>query len=220
MACDFLTVETAFLQRIYVLFFISLATRRAWPKLESFALIAAEEAMKRRISPSELGGGAADIDYAGPAGTIRTFSFSDVLNGRFPRHTFRGKVVLVGASPPSLKDVHPTPIADAMSGVEIQANAVHTALRGFPLRARTGIDLALIALLGLIVPLASLRFGWIVLVGVAAAVGGLYVLTLQLAFDHHVLLPAVYPLLALVLATALALRARWALTRRTGPFRA
>jgi putative transposase len=28
LACDFLTVETAFLQRIYVLFFTSLATRR------------------------------------------------------------------------------------------------------------------------------------------------------------------------------------------------
>jgi putative transposase len=28
LACDFLTVESAFLQRIYVLFFISLATRR------------------------------------------------------------------------------------------------------------------------------------------------------------------------------------------------
>lgn len=28
LACDFLTVETVFLQRIYVLFFISLATRR------------------------------------------------------------------------------------------------------------------------------------------------------------------------------------------------
>jgi putative transposase len=28
LACDFLTVETAFLRRIYVLFFISLATRR------------------------------------------------------------------------------------------------------------------------------------------------------------------------------------------------
>jgi putative transposase len=28
LACDFLTVETAFLQRIYVLFFVSLATRR------------------------------------------------------------------------------------------------------------------------------------------------------------------------------------------------
>jgi len=28
LACDFLTVETAFLQRIYVLFFISLAARR------------------------------------------------------------------------------------------------------------------------------------------------------------------------------------------------
>jgi putative transposase len=28
LACDFLTVETAFLQRIYVFFFISLATRR------------------------------------------------------------------------------------------------------------------------------------------------------------------------------------------------
>jgi hypothetical protein len=28
LACDFLTVETAYLQRIYVLFFISLDTRR------------------------------------------------------------------------------------------------------------------------------------------------------------------------------------------------
>jgi hypothetical protein len=28
LACDFLTVETAFLERIYVLFFISLAKRR------------------------------------------------------------------------------------------------------------------------------------------------------------------------------------------------
>ena len=28
LGCDFLTVETVFLQRIYVLFFISLATRR------------------------------------------------------------------------------------------------------------------------------------------------------------------------------------------------
>jgi hypothetical protein len=28
LACDFVTVETAFLQRIYVLFFISLGTRR------------------------------------------------------------------------------------------------------------------------------------------------------------------------------------------------
>jgi putative transposase len=28
LACDFLTVETALLQRIYILFFISLATRR------------------------------------------------------------------------------------------------------------------------------------------------------------------------------------------------
>jgi transposase InsO family protein len=36
LACDFLTVETAFLQRIYVLFFISLATRR----IEYFACTA------------------------------------------------------------------------------------------------------------------------------------------------------------------------------------
>jgi putative transposase len=32
LACDFLTVETAFLQRIYVLFFISHATRRIRPR--------------------------------------------------------------------------------------------------------------------------------------------------------------------------------------------
>ena len=44
-ACDFLTIETAFLQRIYVLFFISLATRR-------IEYVACSSNPDRRWSPS------------------------------------------------------------------------------------------------------------------------------------------------------------------------
>ena len=48
----------------------------------------------------------------------------------------RGRVVVVGASAPSLQDVHATPTAThtSMSGPEIQANAIWTAMHGFPLR--------------------------------------------------------------------------------------
>ena len=36
------------------------------------------------------------IDYIGPAGSYRTYSFADVLGGRIPPAQFRGKYVLVG----------------------------------------------------------------------------------------------------------------------------
>ena len=36
------------------------------------------------------------IDYIGPAGSYRTFSFADVVGGRIPAAQFRGKYVLVG----------------------------------------------------------------------------------------------------------------------------
>ena len=72
----------------------------------------------------------------------------------------RGRVVVVGATAPTLQDVHSTPTASdrLMSGPEIQANAISTALRGLPLRDAprwTGV-LALL-LLGTLPALAHLR---------------------------------------------------------------
>ena len=191
-------------------------TGRPGAKLENLALVAAEVATGRRIRPAELHG-STEIDYAGPPGTIPTFSFSDVLRNRVPPAAFRGRIVIVGATAPSLQDLHPTPVGGLMSGAEIKANAVHTALQSFPLHRRTALDLALIALLGLTVPVASLRLGSIAIVFVSVLAAGLYALAVQLAFNHDILLPAIYPLLALVLTTTLVLglRIRSAATRRS-----
>ena len=44
------------------------------------------------------------IDYIGPAGSYKTYSFADVVDGRIPPAQFRGKYVLVGATAASLGD--------------------------------------------------------------------------------------------------------------------
>ena len=52
---------------------------------------------------------------------------------------FRDKMVVVGPYAPTLQDVHPTSTTagdEQMSGVEIQASALSTVLRGFPLQGR------------------------------------------------------------------------------------
>jgi len=80
------------------------------------------------------------IDYIGPAGSYRTYSFADVVGGRIPPAQFRGKYVLVGATAASLGDRLASPFvhqADArgnqhgslMPGVEVLANTLNTILR-------------------------------------------------------------------------------------------
>ena len=48
------------------------------------------------ITREDMGGNDAWIDFAGPAGTVTSVSFSDVLQGDVPSATFRDKVVVVG----------------------------------------------------------------------------------------------------------------------------
>jgi adenylate cyclase len=85
-----------------------------------------------------------------------------------------------------------------MSGAEIQANVVSTALRGFPLESAGGeVDRALIVLLGLLVPIASLRLRpryWLVL---AAAAAGAFLAGAQAAFERGTIVAVAYPLGAL-----------------------
>ena len=61
-----------------------------------------------------------------------------VLDGGVPSSAFAGKVVLVGVTTPITKDVFVTSASSKpMSGVEVQANSIEMALRGFPLQGRT-----------------------------------------------------------------------------------
>jgi adenylate cyclase len=177
-------------------------------KLKSFSLVAAEVARGRRIGRSDMGGGSAWIDWHGPPGTIESVSFSRALNGRTPPGFFRNKIVVVGASAPSLQDVHATAVTggELQSGPEVQAESIATALDDFPLHDASGtVDVALIVLLGLIGPAAALRFGPVraAIVGLIAA--GLYLVAVQLAFNSGWIVNLLYPESSLVLGVVGAL---------------
>jgi adenylate cyclase len=172
--------------------------------LVSFGVAVAEAATGEKIDPSEMeGDGEAWIDYRGPPNTIANYSYSRVLRGQVPDSAFRGKSVIVGATAPSLQDVHPTSTTkdELMSGPEIQANAAWTAAHGFPLSSSgLAIDLLLILLMAAAPAAVTLRIKALPALLVALALGTLYALAAQLAFDAGSVVPVVYPLLALVLS--------------------
>lgn len=173
--------------------------------LETLAVATAERVGGPALEPSAFGDEGAWIDYRGPPGTIRTVSFSDVLRGRFPPHAFRDRVVVVGASAPTLRDVHTTPIGGErlMAGAEVQANAIWTALHGLPLRkAPNVVGLLLVALLALFAPLASLRLPTFAAALVVPLAAVLLLAMAQLAFESGLIIDVVPGVAALALGVA------------------
>ena len=101
--------------------------------LKSFSLVDGGAGDRKTITRATLASRSRPgSTYVGPAETIRPFSFSDVYYDKVPAGAFRDKIVIVGPSAVTLQDIHPTSTGDAMSGAEIQANAIATALAGFP----------------------------------------------------------------------------------------
>ena len=76
------------------------------------------------------------VNYDGPAGTFPTVSAANVADGAFTPGTFKDKIVLIGATTPTLHDMYPTPFSAAQptAGVEIVANAIDTLISGRYLR--------------------------------------------------------------------------------------
>jgi len=143
------------------------------------------------------------IDFPGPPGTARSLSFAQVLNGHFDRAAVRGKVVVIGATAPVLQDMHSTAVGSPMSGPEVQADAISTALAGFPVRSPPGVvTVLLIVLLALLVPLAGVRFGTLGACLAGLGVLCLWSLTTQLAFDSGTMLDYSDPLAALLVGAA------------------
>ncbi len=166
--------------------------------LTTFAIVTAEVATGKRIRPFS---GTKWIDYVGPAGTFDTVSYGDVYSGKIPASFFKGKIVVIGPTAPSLQDLHPTSTDPSMSGAEVQANAIDTALRGFPLSTTPGwVNVVLIVLLGVTVPVAALRVRPIVSIGIAVAIGIVFTIVAQLLFNGGTIVSFVYPLLALILS--------------------
>ena len=181
--------------------------------LETFAVAATEAATKRQVAPFD----GALIDYHGPPGTVPTYRFIDLVKGRIDPAKLRGRIVVVGASAPSLQDLHPVPTIDdgLMPGPEVQANAISTVLRGLPLReAPWWADLLAVIALAFVVPLVSLRLRarWSILVGVAAL--ALWLVVAQLAFERGTVVAVVPPIVALVVGGVGALGAAALLAAR------
>jgi HD-GYP domain-containing protein (c-di-GMP phosphodiesterase class II) len=143
------------------------------------------------------------IDFPGGAGTIPTVSFVDVLHGKVPSSALRNKIVVVGASAPSLQDLHETSAGDDVSGPEIQAAAIATALRGNPLRdAPVWLLVLSAALMGLLPALLRRRLNvGATLVALLVAVA-LALVAAQLAFDAGLVVDVLAPLVAAVLGAA------------------
>ncbi|MEA2273008.1 MAG: adenylate cyclase [Solirubrobacteraceae bacterium] len=172
--------------------------------LRTMPVVAYQRAFGHLPDRAGFGANGAWIDFAGPPGTVTTVSFSRLLAHRFPPDLFRGRIVVVGASAPSLQDVHPTSTSGAgeMSGPEVQANAIDTLIRGTPLRpVRDWVNIALIALMALAAPLPGLRWG--ASRAVAAAVLGAagFVVAAQLTFNDGHIVAMTYPLTVGLLST-------------------
>src|SRR5215208_6698991 len=164
--------------------------------------VAVAKRLGRRVDSTVLESGGSYIDFRGPKGTVPTYSFSALLNGRIDPRDLRGKIVVVGATAPSVQDLHATSAGnELMSGPEIQANAIWTLMHGVPLRSAPGwLDLLAIFVMALIVPLLALRLRAILAALAVPVIAVAYVVTAGLAFAHGTVLALVAPLGALLLA--------------------
>jgi adenylate cyclase len=113
------------------------AIRRMSPQilgLTTVPLAAAQLATGHRIDFPGGSDGTIPIDFAGADGSVPEISFADVLSGHFASGAVRGKVAVIGqtgATDQGQQDIHATATDSAMSGPEVEANAIETVLRGF-----------------------------------------------------------------------------------------
>jgi CHASE2 domain-containing sensor protein/predicted Ser/Thr protein kinase len=174
--------------------------------LKTFGVTVAEADIGRTV-PASLFGGVSNpvpIDYAGPPGTVRSISFSRVYDGQFPAGMFTGKIVIVGASAPTLQDLHQTPMSGSapMAGDEVLANAAATVLAGIPLRkASSSVTVLLIVVLALLICVAGLGLGTLGVALTGLGTLALWTLSTQLAFDSGTVLDYSDPAASLLLAT-------------------
>jgi CHASE2 domain-containing sensor protein len=71
------------------------------------------------------------INYRGPRGTIPTYSFVDLIDGRIPADKLAGRIVLIGASFIGDADTNPAPFDNTpVPGTERIANIIDSLLAG------------------------------------------------------------------------------------------
>ena len=153
--------------------------------------------------------------YTAPPGLgYELFAIGDVLSAKTWKinyrdgEFFRDKLVLIGPTANLFQDFHLTPFKAEMAGPEIHLNIINAALRGEFFR-----DLALWARGALVVFSGLLATGLCRLIrqpvkrlGVAVALGAVYLLLTYALFNNaNIVVPAVTPLLVLITCALAAL---------------
>ncbi len=182
---------------------------RSVEQLDTLATVVARR-LGEPVPADRFEDGQALIDFAGPAGTIDTYSFDDLLAGRVPESALRGRIAVVGITTPTILPRIATSAGgdQLMAEPEIQANAIRTALDGNPLQEAPGwttylllvvIGSAAVALVALAGPLRGAAG--------AVAIGAVFAAAAQLAFGSGLVLPVAVPLAAAVAGTVAAVLA-------------
>ncbi|MBA3632146.1 MAG: CHASE2 domain-containing protein [Acidobacteria bacterium] len=153
------------------------------------------------------------INYIGATKSFRYYSFTDVVGGDVSPENFKGKIVLVGATSPTLGDAQVTPFmhyagsgeregGQAMPGVEVHANVINTIKSNLSLRFLPEFWSYAIALLIILATTFSVKWleGWrqvavLTLILLAIVGGGL------LAFSRYFLILPLPELLTAYLAS-------------------
>ena len=128
-------------------------------------------------------------------------SYGTVLSGHFNRAAFRNKIVVIGDTESIFHDIHETSTDDLMTGAEVQANAIDTVLRGFPLAPLPSwVNVLLVVVLGMVPPVLALRLNAVWMTAVAAGVVLVFVALCQLAFNAGTVVGVVAPVVAAALS--------------------
>lgn len=158
------------------------------------------------------------VNYHGPGGSYKRTRFSDLLDGSLPADNFKDKLVLVGLAASVTPDNVSTPFDPAMSEVEYLANVIDNINRMNPLvRSQQVIvlDILLLALTGLFFALvAAARSIWVVLTLAVIAMVLFVAGNIQVFILFNLWLGLSFPLLAMILCTAVLMAAKHVSKRR------
>lgn len=157
------------------------------------------------------------LRFLGPAGTVPTFSASEMLAGRDLTAQIEGRLVVVGATATAVGDRFSTPFDSVTPGVEILATGISHLLDGKVLSRDAAIRQADVAVTAILAVASVLLVAMLPHATGAALAGGLLVAWLAavtLLFSRDLWFSAALPLAGAVPGAVLASVARQVFDRR------
>ena len=125
------------------------------------------------------------INYLGREGTFSPVSAADVLDGKIPKETLRGRTVLLGTSAIATYDLKNTPFSSNMPGVEKNATIVENILSENFIQKSTGyIEVAALVLTGILMGIFLPRLSALNGALLCAGLFTLYILAVLILFVY------------------------------------